>query len=82
MRLIAPITFILCLSACSASGEYSYALYRNSVMDESARIHVGTFDSTDGDKYNQSNCDIAARLFQQQAGVKTKFWCEKGKFRK
>ena len=76
------IFIVSVLAGCSGvSGESTYSLYRNSVMDETARIHVGTFDSSDGDKYNQSNCDIAAKLFQQQVGVKTKFWCEKGKFR-
>jgi hypothetical protein len=46
------------------------------------RLHVATFDSKDGEKYNQGNCDIAKDLFQMQDGVKTKFWCEKGKFKK
>jgi hypothetical protein len=77
------ITVIFCLlflSACSQSD--SYTLYRNSVLDEFARYHIATFDSKDGEKYNQGNCDIAKDLFQKQDGVKTKFWCEKGAFRK
>ena len=82
LHLLTIVAISIVVSGCLTGGESSYSLYRNSVMDETARIHVGTFDSSDGDKYNQSNCDIAAKLFQQQEGVKTKFWCEKGKYRK
>jgi hypothetical protein len=46
------------------------------------RIHVASFDSSDGENYNQGNCKIAQELFQKQDGVKTKFWCEKGTFKK
>lgn len=59
-----------------------YTLYRNSVLNESMRIHVATFDSSDRHDYNQGNCRIAAELFQKQDGVKTKFWCEKGGYKK
>ena len=31
--------------------------------------------------YNKENCDLAASLFQNQPDVKTKFWCEKGRYR-
>jgi hypothetical protein len=58
-----------------------YTLYRDSLAVENARLHVATFDSTDGEKYNSENCLAARDLFQQQPGVRTKFWCEKGKFR-
>ena len=76
------ILISLFLQACSQSDSDTYALYRNSVLDEFARYHVATFDSKDGEKYNQGNCEIAKELFQKQDGVKTKFWCEKGVFRK
>jgi hypothetical protein len=46
------------------------------------RLHVATFDAKDGEKYNQENCEIARELFQKEDGVITKFWCEKGVFRK
>jgi hypothetical protein len=46
------------------------------------RLHVATFDSADGVEYNQGNCQIAQELFQNQEGVTTKFWCEKGRFNK
>jgi len=76
------IIVILLNFGCSQSDSDTYALYRNSVLDEAMRLHVATFDSKDGEKYNQGNCDIAKDLFQMQDGVKTKFWCEKGKFKK
>lgn len=80
-KLILAIA-IFFLSGCSQSDSDTYALYRNSVFDELVRYHVATFDSKDGKKYNQGNCDIAKGLFQKQDGVKTKFWCEKGVFKK
>jgi hypothetical protein len=46
------------------------------------RIHVATFNASDGHNYNMSNCQIAQELFQKQDGIKTKFWCEKGIFKK
>jgi hypothetical protein len=70
----------LLLIGCSQTE--SYTLYRNSVSDETMRLHVATFDAKDGEKYNQENCEIARELFQKQDGVITKFWCEKGKFEK
>lgn len=57
-------------------------MYRNSVLDDNERTHVATFDSKDGGEYNHENCERASKLFQHQDGVITKFWCEKGKFRK
>jgi hypothetical protein len=74
-------TFAAACSGSSAESE-SFALYRNSVTDENMRIHVATFDASDGEKYNRGNCEQAQQLFQAQPGVKTKFWCEKGRFRK
>jgi hypothetical protein len=59
----------------------TYTLYRNSVVLENARLHVATFDAADGEQYNSKNCQAARDLFQQQPGVKTRFWCEKGRFR-
>jgi len=79
MKFISLLS-LLFLTACSHSE--TYTLYRNSVLDETMRLHVATFDSKDGEKYNQGNCDIAKDLFQKQDGVKTKFWCEKGAFKK
>ena len=76
---------VVALSACdggSSSDSSIFVLYRNSVTDENMRIHVATFDATDGEAYNRGNCEQAQLLFQAQPGVKTKFWCEKGQFKK
>ena len=74
------ILISLFLQACSESS--SYTLYRNSIADEFERIHIASFNAKEGEKYNQENCDIAKDLFQKQEGVLTKFWCEKGAFKK
>jgi hypothetical protein len=58
----------------------SYTLYRDSVAAP-MRIHVASFDSADGDEYNRENCELAAKLFNAQPGISTKFWCEKGPYR-
>lgn len=75
----------LLIAGCNQSNSSSskiFTLYRNSALDETMRIHVATFDAADGEAYNRRNCDQAQLLFQTQSGVKTKFWCEKGFFRK
>lgn len=69
------------LSGCLGSSD-TYTLYRNSVLDSTMRIHVATFDADSKATYNQENCQLAQDLFQTQDGVRTRFWCEKGKFRK
>jgi hypothetical protein len=58
----------------------SYTLYRGSTAGP-MRIHVASFDASDGDDYNRDNCDIARRLFQAQSGVTVRYWCEKGRYR-
>lgn len=59
----------------------AYTLYRSSVMGPNARIHVATFDSKDGNDYNQGNCDVARQLFVAQPGVTVRYWCEKGRYK-
>lgn len=83
-RILIP-ALTLALFACgggSSSDSSIFVLYRNSVTDENMRLHVATFDAADGEAYNRGNCDQSRELFQRQPGVKTKFWCEKGRFRK
>lgn len=73
------------MASCGGSGAddgQTFTLYRNSVTDETMRIHVATFNATDGEAYNRGNCEQAQLLFKAQPGVKTKFWCEKGRFKK
>jgi hypothetical protein len=51
----------LCITVAGAvlfgcSDAAVYTLYRSSIVMENARVHVATFDSTDGEKYNNENC--------------------------
>ena len=82
------------IADCNRPG--AYTLYRNSpafpetcvfapkdcLAGAGVRIHVATFDADykDGERYNQSNCDIARQLFQNQPGVTVRYWCERGRF--
>jgi hypothetical protein len=71
---------LLGASACGNSA--SYTLYRGSVVGENLRIHVATFDASDGETYNRENCQTAADLFARQQGVRVRYWCEKGGYRR
>ena len=75
-------TTITSCGGSSAGDGQTFTLYRNSVTDENMRIHVSTFDAADGEAYNRGNCEQAQLLFKAQPDVKTKFWCEKGRFKK
>jgi hypothetical protein len=73
--------------ACSrfenkASEDIVFTLYRNSVTEQNERVHIATFDVDKKEDYNKKNCGIAQQLFQNQPGVKVKYWCEKGYFKK
>ena len=80
MRFIVLVGCVL-LSACGGSN-YSYTLYRNSVTDANMRVHIATFDASESEAYNNENCNLGAKLFQAQELVSTRFWCEKGPYRK
>jgi hypothetical protein len=80
MRRIAIALLAAALSGCGDGDRFT--LYRNSKLDPNMRLHVATFDTADGASYNRENCDLAAKLFQGQEGVTTRFWCEKGAYRK
>lgn len=84
-------TFLLLLGAPAFGSEPShvapdstYTLYRSSATAGGAnmRVHVATFDATDGSTYNRDNCEIAKNLFQGQPGVTVTYWCERGNFSK
>ena len=80
---VLSVSVLTLLAGCIGTSEGEvFSLYRNSVMNENMRLHVATFDSSDGESYNRGNCEQAKALFQAQAGVKTRFWCEKGRFKK
>ena len=75
------LTIILFILGTTASAnETAATFYWNSVLNENARYHIATFDTNEGEAYNWENCQLAAKLFQAQPGVTTRFWCEKGKF--
>lgn len=60
----------------------TYTLYRNSVLDQSMRLHVSTFNVDDHETYNASACSETADLYNGSPyGVSQKYWCEKGKFK-
>ncbi|MEO5690116.1 MAG: hypothetical protein ABIR54_22375 [Burkholderiaceae bacterium] len=81
-RLSLLLCAVMACASCGASEDTVFTLYRNSALDPQMRIHVATFDAADGEKYNSENCTQAAELFRGQPGVKTRFWCEKGHFKK
>lgn len=74
----------LILNGCtpSANDDNFYTLYRTSPIDTNSRIHVATFDADEKNNYNRENCSVAQELFASQKGIITKFWCEKGRYRK
>ena len=84
---MAKMLYILILSvalcACGQRAPFSdrgvYTLYRSSATDPLARVHVATFDASEGDDYNRENCDIARALFQDQPGVTVRYWCGAGR---
>lgn len=78
--LFAPI-FLVLVAGCDSDID-TFTFYRNSVTDENMRIHVASFNAEDGEAYNRGNCEQAQKLFQAQPGVRTKFWCEKGAYKK
>ena len=94
MRLTATICLTIAVffgsvgvSAQTTKDNEIATLYRSSIVIENARILIATFNAdkkSDGFSfaYNWGNCQIAAKLFQNQGGVKTRFWCEKGPYKK
>lgn len=72
---------LITLVSCTGGGDV-FTLYRASPLDPMMRIHVASFDSSDGTKYNSENCNVAAVLFQGQPGTTVKYWCEKGAYQK
>jgi hypothetical protein len=69
------------LVGCTATRPWtaSFAFYHNSVTDENMRIHVATFDATDGgEAYNRSNCDQAQALFRRNPMSKPNSGAKRG----
>jgi hypothetical protein len=82
LLLSVSVAFVLGCTGSAASDSETFVLYRNSATDENMRIHVATFDAADEEAYNRENCSQAQTLFQAQPGIKTRFWCEKGRFKR
>ena len=81
MRNQFTLIALLAQSACDKDGDV-YSLYRSSVFQDIARIHVATFDANEPGNYNRDNCMSAADLFAAQPGVTVRYWCEKGRPKK
>lgn len=79
LRIVLLLSLVALMAGCDTD---TFTLYRNSVTDANMRIHVGSFNAADGEAYNRDNCEQAKQLFQTQPGIKIKFWCEKGEFKK
>jgi hypothetical protein len=73
---------LLISSVAACADNATYTLYRGSVVGDHLRIHVASFDASDGDTYNRENCQTAADLFAKQPGVRVRYWCEKGGYRR
>lgn len=89
------IAGLLLITGCgesSPSSAETFALYRNSSLDRTLRVHWGTFDAEESDpSYNRNNCEMAARLLNanveawaEQEGKPPHpgvgFWCEPGNY--
>ena len=55
-----------------------YTLYRSSALDKTMRIHMATFDSSDGQEYNEENCALVRDLILTLPNVAVAYWCERG----
>ena len=80
-RLVLGATVGLSL-AMACGGKNTYTLYRNGSLSDTLRIHVATFDADDVEEVNRDNCEQARELFQLHPAAVSRFWCEKGRFRK
>ena len=82
-RVLSAVAVVMMLAGAAMADDEIYTLYRSSVVAPDMRIHVATFDADDsGPGYNFENCNIAADLFRQQPGVRVRYWCEKGRYRR
>jgi hypothetical protein len=80
LSLLVLVALVGC-GAGSVSDSGAFTLYRSSPLDPNMRIHVASFDASDGEAYNRENCELAERLFKSQTGVTVRYFCEKGRYR-
>ena len=85
MKRIVFVTIIILASVPSfahrgdhISNEDVYTLYRSSALDATMRIHMATFDSSEGADYNKENCSLVRDLILTVPSVKVAYWCERG----
>ena len=80
--LFGALVLLGATAACSSNE--TYTLYRNGAATDTLRIHVATFDADEEDdkNYNRDNCEQARELFQLHPQQLSRFWCEKGRYRK
>lgn len=80
---LAALIAALASGGCTQSNDDVYSLYRNSALDPTMRIHVATFDSSEGGDiraaYNRLNCEEAAQLYLANDGEQKRWWCEPGR---
>lgn len=74
--IIFLLWLLLALYACYPTPT-AWRLYRTSLVAGIERVHVATFDVSDGEEYNRDNCRIAADMFRREAKVEIAYWCEK-----
>lgn len=74
------IAATLLLGACVAepTDMAAYTLYRTPLAGNDM-LHVATFDAGHGADYNRENCEIVARLMQNQPGVTVAYVCRVGR---
>jgi len=75
-------SFVLEHVRFSAGNVEPFTLYRNSIHEPNARLHVGTFGNIETSKQGKFDCDKAREFMSAQAGNKMRYWCEAGPFKK
>ncbi len=78
---------LLAVAATAGEGNV-YTLYRSDVTPvgssaplQDLRIHIATFDTGHGERYNHETCEHTRELFQRELGPRVRLWCEKGRYR-
>ena len=83
MRIPILVSATLLLALATGCGnKNAYTLYRNVSLSDTLRIHVATFDADEEADYNRDNCEQTRELFQLHPSQLSRFWCEKGRYRK
>ena len=85
MRLLFyPLVSAMAVFGCSDAADPTYTLYRNSSLDPALRVHVATFDTSEGgavNPYNRLQCEEIAELMTENDSEQKRWWCERGRFR-